>query len=543
MTNNAAALKRAASTTVSDITNVKRATSRTEKEKPSIANNPFFQVMSSTALTPEEKVQQVAKAMSEIRSKEENRERVRQLEEFAEYQQVLRKEMASEIIALTNTDTFAQLQQVYERMNNGLLDFNDAMGPILEIIDAMHVVRKEGKTAELFEEIRSDRREEDEHKNTLSTLDNEIANDREVITGMYSDIAELREQRSFFGFGGVKSDAIRKIAELESRIELLNSQVQEKIAKRSAVASEWTAKTHENEEYENAKRVVRNMLDLSAEQHRENQKKSVLKAQEFIEISDESLSSVRSNLLDMNGQIERLLDANTSITSTMAIMGEGLKSAESEIQKKRADVDAIDASDSMVKKMQKDNSLRDIDEHATLVSATVADTALSFADLGSQTVRITTMKDANVSQLDKVRKMHTQGVAGVADRLSVALTAVGQAAIGESAAIAKDTLGLMTDATNKIAHKEAMRVALGANEINDDIIKAIGDLEEYGEILRNTTDIRRDAVKEMRSNLDQIGDIAKSLQADINDAKAVHSDTTPKPATGNKNANPNAFGF
>ena len=153
------------------------------------------------------------------------------------------------------------------------------------------------------------------------------------------------------------------------------------------------------------------------------------------------------------------------------------------------------------------------------------------------------MKDANVSQLDKVRKMHTQGVAGVADRLSVALTAVGQAAIGESAAIAKDTLGLMTDATNKIAHKEAMRVALGANEINDDILKAIGDLEEYGEILRNTTDIRRDAVKEMRSNLDQIGDIAKSLQADINDAKAVHSDTTPKPATGNKNANPNAFGF
>ena len=351
MTNNAAALKRAASTTVSDITNVKRATSRTEKEKPSIANNPFFQVMSSTALTPEEKVQQVAKAMSEIRSKEENRERVRQLEEFAEYQQVLRKEMASEIIALTNTDTFAQLQQVYERMNNGLLDFNDAMGPILEIIDAMHVVRKEGKTAELFEEIRSDRREEDEHKNTLSTLDNEIANDREVITGMYSDIAELREQRSFFGFGGVKSDAIRKIAELESRIELLNSQVQEKIAKRSAVASEWTAKTHENEEYENAKRVVRNMLDLSAEQHRDNQKKSVLKAQEFIEISDESLSSVRSNLLDMNGQIERLLDANTSITSTMAIMGEGLKGAESEIQKKRSDVDAIDASDSMVKKM------------------------------------------------------------------------------------------------------------------------------------------------------------------------------------------------
>lgn len=543
MSNNAAALKRAASTSVSDITNVKRATSRTEKEKPSIANNPFFQVMSSTSLTPEEKVQQVAKAMSEIRTKEENRERVRQLEEFSEYQQVLRKEMASEIIALTNTDTFAQLQQVYDRMNTGLLDFNDAMEPILEIIDAMHVVRKEGKTAELFEEIRSDRREEDEHKNMLAEMDESIRKSRAEINMLFADIAELREQRSFFGFGGVKSEAIRKIAELESKIELLNQSANEMQTKRQTFAAEWSAKTHENEEYENAKRIVRNMLDLSAEQHRENQKKSVLKAQEFIEISDESLSSVRSNLLDMNGQIERLLDANTSITSTMAIMGEGLKVAETEIQKKRAEVDSIEAGDSMVKKMQKDNSLRDIDEHATLVSATVADTALSFADLGSQTVRITTMKDANVSQLDKVRKMHTQGVAGVADRLSVALTAVGQAAIGESAAIAKDTLGLMTDATNNIAHKEAMRVALGANEINDDILKAIGDLEEYGEILRNTTDIRREAVKEMRSNLDQIGDIAKSLQADINDAKAVHSDPSMAPAKDNKNTNTNAFGF
>ncbi|AUZ95252.1 hypothetical protein FDI40_gp493 [Agrobacterium phage Atu_ph07] len=543
MSNNAAALKRAASTSVSDITNVKRATSRTEKEKPSIANNPFFQVMSSTSLTPEEKVQQVAKAMSEIRTKEENRERVRQLEEFSEYQQVLRKEMASEIIALTNTDTFAQLQQVYDRMNTGLLDFNDAMEPILEIIDAMHVVRKEGKTAELFEEIRSDRREEDEHKNMLAEMDESIRKSRAEINMLFADIAELREQRSFFGFGGVKAEAIRKIAELESKIELLNQSANEMQTKRQTFAAEWSAKTHENEEYENAKRIVRNMLDLSAEQHRENQKKSVLKAQEFIEISDESLSSVRSNLLDMNGQIERLLDANTSITSTMAIMGEGLKVAETEIQKKRAEVDSIEAGDSMVKKMQKDNSLRDIDEHATLVSATVADTALSFADLGSQTVRITTMKDANVSQLDKVRKMHTQGVAGVADRLSVALTAVGQAAIGESAAIAKDTLGLMTDATNNIAHKEAMRVALGANEINDDILKAIGDLEEYGEILRNTTDIRREAVKEMRSNLDQIGDIAKSLQADINDAKAVHSDPSMAPAKDNKNTNTNAFGF
>lgn len=543
MSNNAAALKRAASTSVSDITNVKRATSRTEKEKPSIANNPFFQVMSSTSLTPEEKVQQVAKAMSEIRTKEENRERVRQLEEFSEYQQVLRKEMASEIIALTNTDTFAQLQQVYDRMNTGLLDFNDAMEPILEIIDAMHVVRKEGKTAELFEEIRSDRREEDEHKNMLAEMDESIRKSRAEINMLFADIAELREQRSFFGFGGVKAEAIRKIAELESKIELLNQSANEMQTKRQTFAAEWSAKTHENEEYENAKRIVRNMLDLSAEQHRENQKKSVLKAQEFIEISDESLSSVRSNLLDMNGQIERLLDANTSITSTMAIMGEGLKVAETEIQKKRAEVDSIDAGESMVKKMQKDNSLRDIDEHATLVSATVADTALSFADLGSQTVRITTMKDANVSQLDKVRKMHTQGVAGVADRLSVALTAVGQAAIGESAAIAKDTLGLMTDATNNIAHKEAMRVALGANEINDDILKAIGDLEEYGEILRNTTDIRREAVKEMRSNLDQIGDIAKSLQADINDAKAVHSDPSMAPAKDNKNTNTNAFGF
>ncbi len=141
----------------------------------------------------------------------------------------------------------------------------------------------------------------------------------------------------------------------------------------------------------------------------------------------------------------------------------------------------------------------------------------TYSDLTSGAIRIKTMKDAVDQQSIRARTMHSQGISGVADRLSVVLQAVSSAALGEASAMAKDTLQQMAENTNKVAQKESIRIAMGIEEQNTDLTKAIDDLGSYGEVVRAATTITREGLTEMRGKLDELKTLAESVQGDIHD--------------------------
>jgi hypothetical protein len=146
------------------------------------------------------------------------------------------------------------------------------------------------------------------------------------------------------------------------------------------------------------------------------------------------------------------------------------------------------------------------------------------ADLTSQSIRIKTMKDANDMQITKARALQTQGVAGVADRLSIVLQAVSAAALGESSSMAKDTLLRMTENTNKVAQKETIRVATGIDESNAEVLKAIDDLGAYGAVMKTATEIQRQGLTEMRENLETLRKLAKETTESVRESVAVNAD-------------------
>ena len=128
----------------------------------------------------------------------------------------------------------------------------------------------------------------------------------------------------------------------------------------------------------------------------------------------------------------------------------------------------------------------------------------------------------------------SQGISGVADRLSVVLQAVSSAALGEASAMAKDTLQQMAENTNKVAQKESIRIAMGIEEQNEDLKKAIDDLGAYGEVVRAATNITREGLTDMRSKLDELKKLAAEVQTDVHEAIAVNADTAAQadaPAT------------
>jgi hypothetical protein len=405
-----------------------------------------------------------------------------------------------------------------------MLEFNEALQPILDIVDAMNTVRKEGKTADVFSDIRNDRRNEEALNAQRAEIESAFKTAQLRIDNLNYDNANLAEEKSLFGFGGIKKEAQQQInvnnMEIEkAKAELSDLQVKlETLTSTSAAAEEGAA------EYVEAKKTIRKMLDLASDQHKENQKKTVDKALEFVKTSKTSINDIKGHLTGLNGQIDNLTDANHTMITAYAILGEGMKEAEGEIVAKRNDVVKSIEGESMIAKMQRDDVIRTIDEHTSMLAASAADTELTYADLSSQSSRIKTMKDSNKNQMDKVQKLATAGVAGTADRLSVMLQAVGAAAIGESSEIARETILSMNDKTNEIAMKESMRVAFGTTQINSDIQKAMEDLAAYGEVTRAATDVTRESVAEMRAGLDQLKEIATSLQDDLKTQGAIYSE-------------------
>jgi hypothetical protein len=185
----------------------------------------------------------------------------------------------------------------------------------------------------------------------------------------------------------------------------------------------------------------------------------------------------------------------------------------------------------MIAQMAREQKKMAVEQHITMLDASAADTMATYADLTSGAIRIKTMKDAVDQQTIRARTMHSQGISGVADRLSVVLQAVSSAALGEASAMAKDTLQQMAQNTNKVAQKESIRTAMGIEDQNSDLSKAIEDLGAYGEVVRAATSITREGLSDMRSKLDELKRLAEDVQGDVQDAIAVNADVARPQAT------------
>jgi hypothetical protein len=245
----------------------------------------------------------------------------------------------------------------------------------------------------------------------------------------------------------------------------------------------------------------------------------------FVNTAKTRVGSVREHLNQMNGQVENLFDANNMMGTVYAIMNEGIKSAAEGNQKIRDELGPpAQGGEDMIAQMAREQKKMSVEQHITMLDASAADTMATYADLTSGAIRIKTMKDAVDQQAIRARTMHSQGISGVADRLSVVLQAVSSAALGEASAMAKDTLQQMAQNTNKVAQKESIRIAMGIEEQNSDLSKAIDDLGAYGEVVRAATNITREGLSDMRAKLDELKKLAEDVQGDVQDAIAVNAD-------------------
>ncbi len=519
--------KKAAATTSTTV--VEKA--QVDEKYSDIDTNTFYKIVFNEKLDAIQKKEEIAKALSfDPDDKTKSQETLKEFVTFKEYLQNERKRLAQEIIKLTDTGAFSELQGVIEELNGGILEFDRQMTPLTEIIDAVYKLRLQGGETVLgvFREIKEDQAAEAERLRKLAESETKLQDLQRRSEGVNGDLSVLKNSRShrkWFGLGGLKDEAIREIASKEGELTALGGDVEATVKQVETLKDPNTARASEFAEFAAEKAKLRELLDLTSEQHKARQKGLVASAQDFVNKSDNRVGNVVVHLDQMTGQIEGLSNVNNGMQSIYAIVSEASKDASDKNQSIRDGfLPPKEGAESPIEQMQRENKKQAAEEYITSLDASTVDTMKTYQDLTSQAIRIKQMKDANRDQVAKTRELHSSGIAGVADRLSTVLQAVSAAALNESSEAAKMSINTMNDKTNAVAMKESIRTAMGIKDSAVGLAKAVDDLAAYGEVLRTSSEITREGVKEIKAGLSTLEDSIKKTKKDLQDAYAVNAE-------------------
>lgn len=483
--------------------------------------NTFYKIMFDTETTPQEKMQCVSKALTYSEDKDAAKQRLEEFKNFKEYLQYERKRMAQQIIQLTDTEAFAELKEVYDELNSALVDFEDKINPLTDIVDAVYQLRMNGVTFDAFREITVDKEAEAriaalraEHEEKLKTLEGQIRD-------THSRIAEWSENKVFFGLGGIAEDSRKKIARGQLLLQDLDRQLNKLTTEMKNPDAYAMPKSQLDAKFLDSKTKLRQLLDISSDEHKNRQMDLVKAAQHFVNTTEVRVSSISGHFGQMDQQIDNLLEANYSMREIYAILNDSTKDAhiKNETHRDTLQTDPETASD--IEKMNREREKRDLENYIGSLGASAVDTTAVFAELTNAGHRIKSMKDGNDQQITKTRQIHSSGVASVADQLSTVLQAVSAAALGESSEMARMSLERMNTKTSDLSQKEVIRIALGTHEQNKDLTKALEDLEQYGEIIRTATSITREGLQETKSLLGMLEEKAKAVQEDVKKSISV----------------------
>ena len=497
-----------------------------------IESNPFFKIALSSELSPQQKATAITelKTVDLTKSKEENQEKIKEFDVFKEWLQEQRKTLAQEVISLTDTETMSELKAVIDELQQGLTDFEKQIDPLTKILDAVYELRQAGGETVMgvFREIKQDQEAEAERLRQIAETEAAIKDLKSTVSGTFADIEVMKtssKNKKFFGLGGLKEDAIRQITLKEQEL----SEAKEKAAAEAAKLAELNdaSKTRESKyaEFIEQKAQLRELLDISSEEHRNRQKQLVGAAQNFVNSSDQRVGSVLGHLEKMTTQVDTVYNANHGMRAIYSILNDATKTAEQKNEEIRQSLGAKEGVETEIEKMDRESKQAFVEDYISSLNSSSRETVQTLGELTMQATRIKSMRDANREQVSNARQMHPSGIATVADQLAMTLQAVSAAGLNEASEHAKLAIQSMNDKTNQVAAKEVMRTAMGMEEVAVNLERTVDELAQNRELMQAATSITRENMKRIREGLDKVKETADDLEGSIKESRGVAADT------------------
>lgn len=503
-------------------------TAKKKQEKPdtaaSIKDNPFAQIVMSTP-DPQAQKEAMIKLMTYVDA-ETTAKNNKALSEYSAYMQSERQRLAVQLIEMTDTKTFSNMQRVLVDINNGVLDFEEQIKPFMEIINAVRQIQADDATTDILSEMREDKKMAEELQGKLRGLDSQIGGLADAIKLKRIAIEQHKENRGWMGFGDIKQSSKDEIVTLQIEIGELEKQIAAAHAQKDTLRAEARQASSKFEHLRDAKAVLAEMLDLSQEDHEARHQQLVDTASDFVTTTKSRVAETLEHSMRMGSQITSLSNLAFTMRGNYSVLSEAAKEAE------KINSDAHEALKSELEtitdpltKLNKEKISRDLSKHITTLNDAASDTTNVIADLTVSSQRIETMEAANVAQIKKTEQIQTSGIAGVADNLSSVLTAINQAAIGQASTAAQQSLRRMNNNTIGLTKEQMLNAAKARNDDNSALIGALEQLGSFGEVIEIANRAARVAVEDNRSLLGQLREQADVVNKAATETLEIVSET------------------
>ena len=494
------------------------------EELPPMEDNPFH-VAVFAGRDPEEVKTVVARQLCYDASvdKAVNRDRLVAFESFRAWLMEQRKDLAQQIIHLTDTNAFSELKGVFDEMNRGMLDFEKQMKPLTDILDSVYRLRTAsgGEILDVLQEIQEDQEADRESQARKRRMEEEIEKRHARIKSLQHEIDVRQGDRAWFGMGDITAKARKRIDELEGEVANEERAI---AALREEIDRPDPKRESRFEEFAADKARLRELLDIGSEGHRQRQEDLVESANRFVDMAQNRSNTVLAHLESINRQVERLAEGNAQLREVYAVISEAVQDAEGRNIDLRDQLAEAPEGESSIATLKRTNTKMAVEDHVTALVTAKADTIETFGDLMAESYRIKSIRDSNNNQVARTRALSTKGVSGVAGRLSTVLQGVSTAALGESSEIAKQTLARMNEQTTRFSHKEALKNAMSVNVDNAALLQAIEELEGYAKVARAATEISRGGLEDMKDNLAKLQETLEDVSEAVHESVAISAD-------------------
>lgn len=484
--------------------------SKKKDKAPNIQDNPFVKIVASTP-DPQRQKDQMVKLMTYVDA-ETTAKNSAALSEYSAYMQSERQRLAVELIAMTDTETFRNLQDVLTDINNGVLDFEERIKPFMEIINAVRLIQEEDATTDILSEMREDGRIEEELREKLKVIDKQIAEGYSVIELKKAKIDVESDNKGLFGFGGIKSESVQAISLLKVQIKDIEDSALALIEEKKKLVAEKRESNTKFAHLADAKKVMATMLNLSGGEHEERHEELVQTAVNFVTTTKSRVTETLSHSVKMGSQINELSNLAFTMRGSYSVLSEAAKEAETiNTSEHNALKESLESLSNPLDKMSSEKISRDMAKHITTLNDSATETASIISDLTVSSQRIETMEAANIAQIKKTEQIQTSGIAGVADNLSSVLTAINQAAIGQASTAATQSLRRMNDNTIELTKEGMLNAAKNQKEDNAALQKSLIQLTGFGEVIDLTNAAALEALEENRELVSELSEVANQV--------------------------------
>ncbi len=488
----------------------------------SIKDNPFAKIVEAYP-NPEDQKAAMVELMTFVDA-ETTKKNNKYLEEYGAYMQSDRQRLAVELIKMTDTKTFSNMQKVLRDINDGVLDFEEQIQPFMEIINAVRLIQAEDATTDIIAEMREDEKRRAEMDKKLAAISRDLEMLRSSVKGKLVQIEKLKEDRRFLGLGDIKQSAKDRIAVLNVEISQLKSDESDLLNKQNELRASYKETESKFENLKEAKEIMASMLNLSEGDHEERHKKLVDTAAEFVNTTKERVSETLDRSVQMGDQIKSLSDLAFTMRSRYTVLSEAAKDAEKINSEKHEALKAEMENDGGgLGRIQKEEESRALAKHITILNDAATETTNVISDLTTSSQRIENMEAANIKQIKKTQQIQTSGIAGVADNLSSVLTAINQAAIGQASTAAQQSLRRMNTNTINLTKEQMLNMAKERNDDNSALIKMLEEMAGYGEVIQLANESAQEAIGENREILKDMRRVADEVQGAAKDTLELTS--------------------